>query len=114
MKEILKVNTEMNSKYNSYDHLDKLKCIDDEDILALEKKFDPFSIDSNYNYAINIINSQNSLPDVNIDLLKIVSFYKKTTISLDDLTKEVTSFNKYFQCLTKYVTLNKLESIKLS
>ena len=112
MKEILKVNTEMNSKYNSYDHLDKLKCIDDEDILALEKKFDPFSIDSNYNYAINIINSQNSLPDVNIDLLKIVSFYKKTTISLDDLTKEVTSFNKYFQCLTKYVTLNKLESIK--
>ena len=112
MKEIVKVNTEMNSKYNSYDHLDKLKCIDDEDILALEKKLEPFSIDSDYNYAINIINSKDSLPDVNIDLSKIVKFYKNTNISLDDLTKEVTSFNKYFECLTKYVTLNKLESIK--
>ena len=30
IKEIAKINVEMNSKYNSYDHLDKLKCIANE------------------------------------------------------------------------------------
>lgn len=38
----MKVNEEMNSKYNTYDHLDKFKCNEDEEILNLEKKFDSF------------------------------------------------------------------------
>ena len=28
----------MNSKYNTIDHLDKLKCIENEDIINIEKK----------------------------------------------------------------------------
>ena len=76
LKELLKINTEMNEKYNSYDHLDKFKCLENEELLNLEKKFDPFSLDINYNYAINIINSKNSLPDINLDLSKIIAYYK--------------------------------------
>lgn len=53
----MKINTEMNSKYNSYDHLDKVKCIKEEELLILEKKFAPFLINKNYNYTTNIINS---------------------------------------------------------
>lgn len=33
----MKVNTEMNIKYNSYDHLDKLKCVENDEILNIEK-----------------------------------------------------------------------------
>ena len=103
----------MNEKYNTYDHLDKLKCIEDEEILNLEKKFDPFSIDKNYNYATNIINSKNSLPNINLDLSKIVEYYKKSNnYSVDNLVKEISSFNKYFGCLTKNITLKKLETNK--
>ncbi len=100
IKEIAKINVEMNSKYNSYDHLDKFKCQENEELLNLEKKFDPFSIDINYNYAINIINSKNSLPDINLDLSKIISYYKNSKInSEDELIKEIASFNNYFGTL---------------
>ena len=113
LKELVKINTEMNEKYNSYDHLDKFKCLENEELLNLEKKFDPFSLDINYNYAINIINSKNSLPDINLDLSKIISYYKNSKInSEDELIKEIASFNNYFGTLSKKVTLNKLETIK--
>ena len=52
----MKINEEMNSKYNTYDHLDKFKCIENEEILNLEKKLNSFSKDKNYDYALNIIN----------------------------------------------------------
>ena len=113
LKEIMKINSEMNLKYNTYDHLDKLQCIEDENILNIEKKLDQFSIDQNYNYAINIVNVKNSLPKINIDLSKIIEYYKNTNNhSIDALIKEISDFNKYFETLTKYVTLNKIESIK--
>ena len=57
----------MNSKYNTYDHLDKLKCIENEEIIKIDKKFENFSIDNNYNYAINLVENRNVLPNVNID-----------------------------------------------
>lgn len=38
----MKVNEEMNSKYNTYDHLDKFKCNEDEKILNLEKNLTLF------------------------------------------------------------------------
>ena len=57
LKDLLKINTEMNSKYNTYNHLNRMQCKENEEMINLEKKFDPFSIDKNYNYAINIINS---------------------------------------------------------
>lgn len=109
----MKVNEEMNSKFNTYDHLDKLKCIEDEKILNLEKKFDSFSRDKNYDYALNIINSKCSLPNINLDLSKIIEFYKKpNNDSLDGLLKEISSFNKYFEFMTKYISLKKVETIK--
>ena len=109
----MKVNEEMNSKFNTYDHLDKLKCIEDKEILNLEKKFYSFSKDKNYDYALNIINSKCSLPNINLDLSKIIEFYKKpNNDSLDGLLKEISSFNKYFEFMTKYISLKKVETIK--
>ena len=91
LKELVKINTEMNSKYNSYDHLDKMQCMESEEMLNLEKKFDIFSIDKNYNYATNIVNIKISLPNINLDLSKIVEYYKNyTIISTDELIKEIT------------------------
>ena len=109
----MKINSEMNLKYNTYDHLDKMQCIEDENILNLEKKFDPFLIDKNYNYAINIVKMKNSLPSINIDLSKIIEYYKNSdNLSVEALIKEISDINKYFELLTKYVTLKKIESIK--
>ena len=109
----MKVNEEMNSKFNTYDHLDKLKCIEDKEILNLEKKFYSFSKDKNYDYALNIINSKCSLPNINLDLSKIIEFYKKpNNDSLDGLLKEISWFNKYFEFMTKYISLKKVETIK--
>jgi len=109
----MKLNEEMNSKYNTYDHLDKLKCIEEEEILNIEKKLDPFSIDKNYNYATNMANAKNSLPKINLNLSKIVEFYKNSnTISIDELINEINSINKYFERITKNVTLLKVETKK--
>ena len=85
LKELFKVNKEMNSKYNSYDHLDKLKCIENEQIIEIEKKFEKFSIDNNYNYATSILESKQVLPKFNIDLPKLIGYYKSSTESLVDL-----------------------------
>ena len=113
LKELVKINTEMNSQYNTYDHLDKMQCIESEEMLNLEKKFDNFSIDKNYNYATNIVNTKISLPNINLDLSKIVEYYKNTSsISTDELIKEIISFNKYFDTLSKFITFKKLETIK--
>ena len=68
----MKINHDIiNDKFNSYDNIEKFTCNVDPDILNLEKKFDPFSIDKNYNYAINIISNKNELPEINLDLSKI-------------------------------------------
>ena len=113
LKELVKINTEMNSKYNTYDHLDKFQCMESEEMLNLEKKFDIFSIDKNYNYATNIVNTKISLPLINLDLSKIVEYYKNSSsVSTDELIKEISSFNKYFETLTKFITFKKLETIK--
>ena len=44
----------MNKKYNSYDHFDKLKCYDNIEIIEIEKKFELFSIEENYDYGVNL------------------------------------------------------------
>ena len=113
LKELVKINAEMNEKYNSYNHLEKMKCPDNEELLNLEKKFDLFSIDINYNYAINIINSKNSLPSINLDLSKIILYNKNSKNNNEDvLIKEIVSFNNYFGTLSTKVNLKKLETIK--
>lgn len=108
----MKVNTEMNIKYNSYDHLDKLKCVENDEVLNIEKKFEAFTIDINYDYAKTILEKKHVLPNVNIDLSKIITYYKSRNDSVEDLVKEITLFNKYFESLTKWVDLTKTETLK--
>ena len=112
MKEITKINVDMNSKYNSYDHLDKLKCVEDEKIIEIEKKFEQFSIDNNYNYAANLLENKHALPNFNIDLSKLIAYYKSSNDSVDDLVKEIKIFNNYYESLTKWVNMSKCETIK--
>ena len=102
----------MNSKYNTFDHLDKLKCVENEEILKLEKKFENFSVDNNYDYAINLLENKISMPKINIDLSKLIAYYKSRNDTVDDLVKEITLFNEYFTSLTKWVDLTKSESLK--
>ena len=102
----------MNTKYNTYDNLDKLKCIENEEIIKIDKKFENFSIDNNYNYAINIVENKNALPNINIDFKKLISYFKSTKDSVDNLTKEIALFNDYYKSLTKWVDMSKCESIK--
>ena len=56
----------MNKKYNSYDHFDKLKCYDNIEIIEIEKKFELFSIEENYDYGINLLEDAQTLPKINI------------------------------------------------
>ena len=108
----MKIEQEMTKKY-SYDNWDKFKCDENTDLLVLEKKFDPFSIDKGYNYASNMALNKNVLPDINLDLSKIVEFYQKSNSnSTDDLVKEISSFNDYFKSMTKDINLTKVETLK--
>ena len=93
----------MNIKYNSYDHLDKLKCVENDEVLNIEKKFEAFTIDINYDYAKTILEKKLVLPNVNIDLSKIITYYKSRNDSVEDLVKEITLFNKYCESLIKWV-----------
>ena len=111
-KEIMKIEQEMTNKY-SYDNWDKFKCDDNENYLILEKKFDIFSIDKGYNYAYNMSLNKKELPDINLDLSKIIEYYKKSeNNSTDDLIKEIASFNAYFKSITKNVNMQKVESLR--
>ena len=108
----MKIEQEMTKKY-SYDNWDKFKCDENTELLVLEKKFDPFSIDKGYNYASNMALNINVLPDINLDLSKIVEFYQKSNSnSTDDLVKEISSFNDYFKSMTKDINLTKVETLK--
>ena len=91
----------MNSKYNTFDHLDKLKCVENEEIINIEKKFELFSVDKNYDYAKNVVENKNSLPKINIDLPKLIKYYKSKNDIVEDLVKEITLFNNYYESLTK-------------
>ena len=102
----------MNEKFNTFDHLDKLKCVENDDILLIEKNFDCFTINIGYNYANEIINKTMNLPNLNINFEKLISFSKSKSESINDLTNEISLFNSYFNSLTKWVNLSKTETIK--
>ena len=112
LKNLIEINEEMNKKYNSYDHFDKLKCNDDLNIIEIEKKFEFFSIDPNYNYGESLLDENKCLPKINIDLSKLIEFYKDKKYTVDDLTKEIKIFNEYFSSLTQSVDLNKCETLR--
>ena len=104
----------MNEKYNTYDHLSKFKCIEDNEIIDIEKKFNKFVIDDNYDFASVIQNVTVDLPKINIDLSKIVLYYKKDNKieSSDTLVKEIETFNKYYEKFAKLCNMQKKETIK--
>ena len=102
----------MTNKY-SYDNWDKFKCDENEEYLYLEKKFDPFSIDKGYNYATNMALNKNELPEINLDLTKIIQYYKNSeNNSTDDLIKEIIAFNNYYKSMIKNINLQKVETMK--
>ena len=108
-KELMLINQSMINVYNTYDNLDKFICNENEEILKLEKKFDSFSINLNYNYLSN----KNQLPDINLDLTKIVKYYKNSSSnSLDELIKEISAFNNYFDTLTKNINITEVQALK--
>ena len=100
----------MNKKYNTYEHFDKLKCVENEQIIEIEKKFELFSIENNYDYSFSLYNDEICLPEINIDLAKLISFYKNQNYTVDDLTKEIQLFNTYYDDITKWINLTKYES----
>ena len=111
-KDLIEINEEMNKKYNSYDHYDKLKCYDNIDIIEIEKKFEYFSIEPDYDYGINLLEENQCLPKINVDLSKLIDFYKNTKYSVKDLIKEIKLINEHFENLTKSIDLTKCESLR--
>ena len=110
----MKINLDtINNKSSSLDNLDEFLCNDSPDILNIENKFDPFSIEQTYNYANNLISNKNELPDINLDLSKIVHYYKNLKeYSMNELNKEIALFNNYFDTISKNITFLKIESLR--
>ena len=110
----MKENTELNSKYNTYDHLSRFKCIEDNEIIEIEKKVNKFIIDEKYDFGSVIQNASLDLPKLNTDLSKIASYYKNdnTLESPDVLVKEIENFNKYYEKFSSLCNMQKKETVK--
>ena len=100
----------MNKKYNTYDHFDKLKCVENSKIIEIEKKFENFSIENDYDYGTALTKEEICLPLINIDLAKLISFYKNQNYTVEDLIEEIKLFNTYFTDITKFIDLTKCET----
>ena len=100
----------MNKKFNTYDHFDKLKCVENSKIIEVEKKFENFSIENDYDYGTALTKEEICLPLINIDLAKLISFYKNQNYTVEDLIEEIKLFNTYFTDITKFIDLTKCET----
>ena len=80
--------------------------------MKIEKKFENFSVDINYNYATNLLENKPYLPKINIDLGKLIEYYKTHKELVEDLVKEIKIFNNYYESLTKWVDMSKCETLK--
>ena len=104
----------LNLKINNNNGLKNIFCINDVNILNLEKKLFSFSSDKNYDYSSIILNSENILPKLNINLSSIKNYYKN--LSNDEkreniLKEEIQLINKYYKYLTSNIILNKIVSL---
>ena len=100
----------MNKKYNTYDHFDKLKCVENSKIIEIEKKFENFSIENDYDYGTALTKEEICLPLINLDLAKLISFYKNQNYTVEDLIEEIKLFNTYFTDITKFIDITKCET----
>ena len=103
----------MNNKSHSFYDLTKLKCIDDEDIVLLEKKIKSFSIDEKYNYGLNISSKIFILPNLNLDFEKIDKYYEKLgKINSNKFLNEIKVINKYIKKIIEPINMKVIEGIK--
>ena len=100
----------MNKKYNTYDHFDKLKCVENSKIIEIEKKFENFSIENDYDFGTALTEGEICLPLINLDLAKLISFYKNQNYTVEDLIEEIKLFNTYFTDITKFIDITKCET----
>ena len=100
----------MNKKFNTYDHFDKLKCVENSKIIEIEKKFENFSIENDYDFGTALTEGEICLPLINLDLAKLISFYKNQNYTVEDLIEEIKLFNTYFTDITKFIDLTKCET----
>ena len=100
----------MNKKYNTYDHFDKLKCVENSKIIEIEKKFENFSIENDYDYGTALTKEEICLPLINLDLAKLISFYKNQNYTVEDLIEEIKLLNTYFTDITKFIDITKCET----
>ena len=104
-----------NKKDNDNDNpFNKLFCISDEKILNLEKKIFSFSSDKNYNYASAIINSENTLPKININLSLLKSFLKNKITNeknAKNLQEEIIITNEFYSSLISNINLKTVGTI---
>ena len=100
----------MNKKFDTYDHFDKLKCVENSKIIEIEKKFENFSIENDYDYGTALTKEEICLPLINLDLAKLISFYKNQNYTVEDLIEEIKLFNTYFTDITKFIDLTKCET----
>ena len=100
----------MNKKYNTYDHFDKLKCVENSKIMEIEKKFENFSIENDYDFGTALTEGEICLPLINLDLAKLISFYKNQNYTVEDLIEEIKLFNTYFTDITKFIDITKCET----
>ena len=100
----------MNKKFNTYDHFDKLKCVENSKIIEIEKKFENFSIENDYDFGTALTEGEICLPLINLDLAKLISFYKNQNYTVEDLIEEIKLFNTYFTDITKFIDITKCET----
>ena len=111
---LLKKNIEMNNKYNSYFDLSKLKCVDNDNIILLENKINLFCIDKEYDYALNLSNNRNILPNININLTKIDEYYRLYSNNDDEnqIKKDIKIINSYIKNLVEFIKLDIIEGLR--
>ena len=116
MQEIIKLTTEFNTKYKLEDTGKYFFCKNDDSILKIENKLNLFTLDDNYDFAFNIASNIDSLPKINVDLSKIISFYKNNNnndaSALTNLQEEISNINKLFNEFTTFCELESAQTMK--
>ena len=102
----------MNNKYNSYDHLNRLKCVENPKISEIEKKFEDFSIEPDYDFSFTLLKDNTLLPKVNINFTKLIAFYKKNNFTVEDLNADIKLFNEYYISIAKTIDMQKYDSLR--
>ena len=95
----------------------QIKCLDDDNIINVEKKFDKFLLNNNYNYTQEFLNNEKNkgLPKLNFDLNKLSQYFKNESSSKEFVTIEtdLKNFNEYFNSLSSLIHLQDLTKFEL-